>query len=260
MNNTTRYLTLIVVLNFSCIGGALFAQEGGDGVTVYSLADDFSYTDNGTASTWSYRLDGTADPSPSFPLLPLAKRDANALWGSEFPKPPLMWSGDTGYWGIGKNLSGRKQLSPVNGTTWAPGEVLLHPSPSGLAVAWTAPADMVIDVRYAFGLASPQSRGIGYRILKRSGAVETEIVALSNIGSKISNELSGLAVATGDQLFFRFDTAGDPGGDIVRAAITIEGSPGSPPTAPQPAGATITASSDFTLTAPGDGRRTLSNG
>ena len=253
MNNTTRYLTLIVVLNFSCIGGALFAQEGGDGVTVYSLADDFSYTDNGTASTWSYRLDGTADPSPSFPLLPLAKRDANALWDSEFPKPPLMWSGDTGYWGIGKNLSGRKQLSPVNGTTWAPGEVLLHPSPSGLAVAWTAPADMVINVRYAFGLASPQSRGIGYRILKRSGAVETEIVALSNIGSKISNELSGLAVATGEQLFFRFDTAGDPGGDIVRAAITIEGSPGSPPTAPQPAGATITASSDFTLTAPGDG-------
>ena len=127
MNNTTRYLTLIVVLNFSCIGGALFAQEGGDGVTVYSLADDFSYTDNGTASTWSYRLDGTADPSPSFPLLPLAKRDANALWGSEFPKPPLMWSGDTGYWGIGKNLTDRKQVSPVNGTTWAPGEVLLHP-------------------------------------------------------------------------------------------------------------------------------------
>ncbi|MCP4730280.1 MAG: glycoside hydrolase family 32 protein [Roseibacillus sp.] len=164
-----------------------------------------------------------------------------------------MWSGDTGYWGIGKNLSGRKQLSPVNGTTWAPGEVLLHPSPSGLAVAWTAPGKLVVEVRYAFGLASPQSRGIGYSILKRSEGVDTEIVALGNIGSEISNELNGLAVGSGDQLFFRFHTAGDPGGDIVRAAITIEGSPGSPPAAPQPAGGTITAGSSITFTAPGDG-------
>ena len=68
----------------------------------------------------------------------------------------------------------------------------IHPkaggSPSGLVVAWTAPGDMVVDVRYAFGLASPpQSRGIGYSILKRSRGVrgelvepvDTEIVALS---------------------------------------------------------------------------------
>ena len=223
----------------------------------YSLAGDFSYTDNRTNGTWSYRLDDSGNRPPTFPLLTLVKRDANAVWGSNFPKPPMMWSEASGYWGIGKNLTGREQFSSRNDTRWAPGEVLLHPkggpSPSGLVVAWTAPGDMRIDVRYSFGLASPQSSGIGYSILKRAGGADTEIVALGNTGSGISNELNRVAVAKGDRLFFRFDTAGDPGGDIVRAAIIVEGSPASPPKAPLPAGATVTAGSDITFTAPGDG-------
>lgn len=228
--------------------------------TTYSLAGDFSYTENRTDSTWSYRLDDCDHDPPKFPLLNVTSRDANEIWGSDFPTPPVMWSEDSGYWGIGKNLTGEEQFSSRNDTRWAPGEVLLHPkagsSPTGLVVGWTAPGDMVIDVRYSFELASPQSSGIGYSILKRSEGVDTEIVALENIGGGIANALNAVAVAKGDQLFFRFHTAGDPGGDIVRAAITIEDSPASPPIL-QPAGATITAGSDFTFTAPEDDGGTL---
>ena len=173
----------------------------------------------------------------------------------------MMWSEDSGYWGIGRNLTGKEQFSSRNNTRWSPGEVLLHPkagdASSGLVVGWTAPDDMVIDVEYSFGLASPHSTGIGYSILKRGGGVDTEIISLDNIGSGIANELNQVAVAKGDQLFFRFNTAGDAAGDIVRTAITIEGSRASSPTALQLAGATITAGSNFTFTAPGDGEGPL---
>ncbi len=105
----------------------------------YSLADDFSYTNNETHSTWSYRLDDIASSRPQFPLLTSANRDANSLWGSTFQTPPRMWCEASGYWGIGKNATGRELFSAPNGTRWAPGEVLLHPkagaSPSGLVVA-----------------------------------------------------------------------------------------------------------------------------
>ena len=37
----------------------------------YSLASDFSYTENRTDSTWSYRLDDRANDPPAFPLLTL---------------------------------------------------------------------------------------------------------------------------------------------------------------------------------------------
>jgi len=78
-------------------------------------------------STWSYLLDDE-NISPAFlPLLSSTNRDANALWGSDFPTPPGMWSEGSGYWGIGRNLTGREQFSTRNGTRWAPSEVLLHP-------------------------------------------------------------------------------------------------------------------------------------
>ena len=171
----------------------------------------------------------------------------------------MMWSEDSGYWGIGKNLTGKEQFSSRNNTRWSPGEVLLHPkagvSPSGLVVGWTAPDDMVIDVHYTFGSGSLQGNGIGYEIIKRSGGVDTEIVALENIGNGITNDLNGMAVGKGDQLFFRFNTCGEPVGDIFRADILINSrqSAAAPATAPQPSGATITEGSDFTFTAPATG-------
>ena len=61
--------------------------------------------------------------------------------------------------------------------------------------------------------------------MKRIGGVDTEVVALDNIGSSLTNDLTGIVVAQGDQLFFRFDTCGDPGGDISRADIHIKGTP-----------------------------------
>jgi hypothetical protein len=203
-DHTPRFaaaLATVVLFIFTSPGEAqsIFTEDF-DGFTApagnFSLADDFSSDENRADGAWSYRLDDPGNSPPAFPLLTVKTRDANKIWGSTFEDPPLMWSGDTGYWGIGKNLTGQKQVSPVNGTTWAPGDVLLHPSPSGLVVAWTAPGDLVVDVRYAFGLASPQSRGIGYSILKRSGGVDTEIVALGNIGSEITNELNGAADPT----------------------------------------------------------------
>ena len=221
----------------------------------YSLARDFSYTDNRINSTWSYRLDDSGNRPPSFPPLTLTNRDANAVWGSDFPEPPMMWCEGQGYWGIGKNLTGQEQFSSRNRTRWAPGEVLLHPkagaSPSGLVVGWAAPEGMVIDVNYTFGSASPQGNGIGYEIVKRSDDVDTEIVSVRNIGTGLTNDLNGLVVGKGDQLFFRFNTCGDPGGDITRADILITSreSATASETAIQPSDATVAAGSDVTFTA-----------
>ena len=229
----------------------------------YSLAGDFSYTDNRTNSTWSYRMDDLANTPPAFPLLTSTNRDANALWGSEFQTPPMMWSETSGYWGIGKNLTGREQSSAKNGTRWVPGEIIFHPkagtSPSGLVVGWMAPSSMVIDIHYVFSRGAQQGNGIGYQIIKRSGEGDAEVVALSNLGSSLTNELRGILVAKGDQFFFRFNTCGDPSGDISRAAIEINGRPTAeaPAMAAQPAGGTITAGSDFTFSVPATGARSF---
>jgi len=229
----------------------------------YSLANDFSYTVNRTNSTWSYRLDDYANNPPTFPLLTSSNRDANALWGSDFPTSPMMWSDATGYWGIGKNVTGKELFSTKNGTRWAPGEVLFHPkggdSPSGLVVGWTAPSSMVIDVNYTFGRGAEQGNGIGYEIIKRCGGVDAKVVALDNVGSSLSNDLTGIVVAAGDQLFFRLNTCGDPGGDISRAAINIKGVPwvAARAIAAQPSGGTIAAGSDFTFSVPATGARTF---
>ena len=101
-------------------------------VVTYSLANDFSSTENRADSIWSYRLDDS-DRNPALPLLTSASRDANALWGSDFPTPPIMWSEVAGYWGIGKNVTGRELISTRNGATWKPGEVLLHPKGARLS-------------------------------------------------------------------------------------------------------------------------------
>jgi len=243
----------------ACSVAVLFGRNDRATAATYSLADDFSYTDNGTKSTWSYGLDDGEKSSPTFPPLALAKRDANALWGSDFPAPPVMWSEETGYWGIGRNLTGREQVSTRNGTRWAPGEVLLHPkggaSPAGLVVGWTAPESMMIDVRYTFGRGSMHGNGIGYELLRRMGGKDSRLVALGNIGGGVSNELNGMLVAKGDQLFFRCNTFGDPGGDIARVGIIIQGRPaaGAQAIAMPPSGGTVTAGSDFTFTAPSAG-------
>ena len=229
----------------------------------YSLANDFSYTDNRTTSTWSYRMDDFANNPPAFPLLTSTNRDANALWGSDFPAPPMMWSDATGYWGIGKNVTGKELFSTRNGTRWAPGEVMFHPkggaSPSRLVVGWTAPNSLVVDVHYSFGHGADQGNGIGYQIIKRIGGIDAEIVALDNIGGGLANDLTGIVVAQGDQLFFRFDTCGDPGGDISRAEITIKGVPGvaARAMAARPSGGTIVAGSDFTFSVPASGAKTF---
>lgn len=219
----------------------------------YSLVDDFTFAENSADSTWSFHLDDDPQHPPVFPRLPLTRRNANEVWGSNFPTPPRMWSEESGYWGIGKNVTGEEQFSSRNDLRWGPNEVLLHPksgtAPSGLVVAWTAPANMLVNVRYSFALASPHSSGIGYRILKRGGEVDTEIVTLNNIGNGIRNALHDVSVSQGDQLFFRFHTAGDATGDIVRVAITIQDIP-SPPPAARLSGGQITAGSDFTFTAP----------
>lgn len=219
----------------------------------FSLADDFAYTTNRADSTWSYRLDDGTQDHPVFPLLPRPDRSANEVWGSNFAAPPLMWSEDAGYWGIGKNLTGAEQFSSRNDLRWAPNEVLLHPkggpAPAGLVIVWTAPDTMLVDVQFSFGLASPHSSGVGYRMMKRSGGIDTEIVALHNMGSGIHDALNEVSVAKGDQLIFRFHTAGDATGDIVRAAITIQDNPASP-LIDRLAGATITAGSDFIFSAP----------
>lgn len=222
----------------------------------FSLAADFSYTQNQSNSTWSYRLDDGLSGRPTFPLLPSTQRDANGLWGSTFPNPPRMWAEATGYWGIGRNETGRELLSAVNGTRWAPGEVLFHPkagaSPSRLVVAWTAPRRLNVNVWYTLAPAAEQGNGIGYEILKRAGGVDQTVVALANIGAGLASHLQGVVLDAGDQLFFRFDTCGDPGGDITRAEIRVDGvveaEAGSGGNSPY--GGSVVVGSDFTLSAP----------
>ena len=118
---------------------------------------------------------------------------------------------------------------------------------------------MVIDENYTFGRGAQQGNGIGYAIMNRIGGADTEVVALHNIGSSLSNDLTGIVVAQGDQLFFRFNTCGDAGGDIIRADIHIEGMPLAAAGAitAQPAGGTIVAGSDFTFSVPTAGATTF---
>jgi beta-fructofuranosidase len=217
----------------------------------FSLADDFSETENGTKGPWSYRMEVRADGRLEFPQLPCCTRDANAVWGSNFAEPPRMWSDPSGYWGIGRNASGRELFSSRNDTRWAPGDVLLHPkageSPAGLAVAWTAPRDTIVDMRYEFELASPQGGGVGYRILKRHDDDLEELVVLPNIGAGVANELHHVFVTRGDVLYFCADTAGDPVGDIVRVAITIGDAEVEASPEPLVTGGVLTAGSDFQL-------------
>ncbi len=249
---------------FGLLASASLAMfEAAAQAATYSLADDFSYTENSDVGIWSYRLDDSANNPPKFPLLTANDRDANALWGSAFSTPPKMWSDAAGYWGIGKNVAGKEQISPPNGTRWAPGEVLLHPkggdSPSGLVVAWTAPGRMAIDVKYSAGIAAINSNGVGLKIMKRIGGVDTEIVSSPNIGYRIANELTGIVVGQGDQLFFRFDNCGEPGGDIVRAGIMVQGTPLSEARAvsERPSGGAVVEGSDFTFSVPASGAKTI---
>ena len=233
-------------------------------VVTYSLAEDFSSTENRADGIWSYRLDDSDTEPGAFPLLTLASRDANALWGSDFPTPPIMWSEVAGYWGIGKNVTGRELISTRNGATWKPGEVLLHPkgagSPSGLVIAWTAPAAMTIDAAYAFGMASRQGGGIGLRITMRIGGVDTgrrglaehrwrprAIISQESPYPRVINCFSD-AIATAI-----------PTGDIIRADITITGRPGvsARPMAVQPVGGTVVEGGDFTFRVPAAGGRAI---
>lgn len=256
MNHPIHHLAAIVALLSICAAENGLAQAAGDSALTYSLADDFSLTDNGASSVWSYRMDDSSSPSPFFPLLSLAKRDANVLWGSEFAKPPLMWSEETGYWGIGRNTSGEEQVSARNGVRWAPGEVLLHPSgavpTAGLVIGWTAPGSMRIDLSYTLGRASPHGNGIGYEIVRRTSKGDTRLVALQNIGSSLTNEINGMLVAKGEELLFRFHTDGEPVGDITRVGIVIGGEPGATAPAITPAltRATVTTGSDLSLAGP----------
>ena len=248
-----------------CLGGLLavaiqFSFVASLRAVTFSLAKDFSYADNRTNSVWSYRLDDIANSHPAFPLLTVHEREVNSLWGSTFADPPRMWSEGTGYWGIGRNETGREQSSPPNDVRWAAGEVLLHPkdggSPCGLVIGWTAPGRMEINVHYTAAVFSTSANGVGLRIMKRIADVDTPIVT-TEIDGGIADTLTRIIVDGGDQLFFRFDNRGNAGGDITRVGITIEGTPLQPgePVGMQPAGGAVAAGSDFTFSAPASNAR-----
>ena len=218
---------LSLVCPLIAIAAVLGAANQSEAV-VWSLADDFSYASNPNGP-WSYHLDTIFDPA-AFPLLTTATRDANQLWTTDFPTPPTMWSDADGYWGIGKNTAGVEQLAS-DGTRWGVDEVLLHPRgdanlaiPQRLVIGWTAPEALWVDVNYTFEDRGPGGQ-VGYRLQKRSGAVDTVITEFGVGGTTDTGPInrSELAVPmlAGDQLYFRVDTWGDPAGDITQAAITI---------------------------------------
>lgn len=240
---------------------AVRAAEGGsdgsaaDGVEVFSLAQGFSLTRNDVTSMWTFQVGDPSASPPNLRFLSASGRDANQLWGSDFAAPPRMWSDAEGYWGIGRNDSGVAQISTRNGTTWQPSEVLLHPKggevPAGLVIGWTAPRALFLHVRCAFSLAAHGSDGVGLRVVRWTSDGSLELVSLPNMGLGVTNQFNGLRVQTGDRILFRIDTAGDPGGDIVRADIRMTArKPGpGPASGVEPSEVRVAVGSDFTLTA-----------
>lgn len=225
MKTPTPRRLLLGLLAFASLAGLLTTATTAQAET-FSLAGDFSYTENNANSTWSFRMDDYANNPPTFlPLLNDSSRSANTLWGTTFATPPVMWSEGGGYWGIGKNTSGVEQTG--QGVVWAPGEVLLHPkgggSPARLVIAWRAPRSMVVNVHSSFRKAMPCGNGIGYELRTRIGGVDAEVVGFGagNIGAGVTRDHLGLSFGAGDQLFFRIDTWGDAGCDITGAAIEI---------------------------------------
>jgi len=111
---------------------------------------------------------------------------------------------------------------------WAPDEILFHPQaalPGRMAFSWLSPVDMTVAADYTFGSAMNVGNGIGYRIVHNSGEVDTTLIDFSEatyvgMGSRSGSQV--VTVAAGDRLNFSFDNWGDAGGDITRAAITIE--------------------------------------
>lgn len=237
--------------------GAKANADSNDGQR-HSLAKEFTLDKNGAGDGWSFRLVAEKDVADASPLLRVASRTANELWGSNFDAPPRMWSDPDGYWGIGRNDSGRELISTRNDTRWMPGAMLLHPKgndgahPAGLAICWAAPHDASIDLHYAFALAAGGSNGVGLRVVKCSSGGTTEIVALQGIGRRIAHFVQGLNVAKGDEIRFQLDTCGDAVGDIVSADVVVETrarTPGRPP-APQPSGGTVSEGSRIAFLAP----------
>lgn len=224
-----RKSILILVCPLVALAGVIGASRESQGAMTWSLADDFSYTQNSDTSTWSYRLD---DNAGTYSLLTANTRNANEIWGTTFASPPLMWSESTNpgeYWGVGKNLSGVTQTSAF-GVNWAPDEVLFHPKnalPGRMVFSWLAPKDMVVDVGYTFGSAMSAGNGVGYSILQRSSGPDHVLIDWgqgdSYIGQpgSVSRSLHGVSVKAGDRLYFRFDNWADAGGDITRAAINV---------------------------------------
>jgi len=195
----------------------------------WSLVDDFDLANNGVSNPWSYGTDQVAGEPVQFVALTANTRDANNLWGTDIGSPPTMWSDATGYWGIGRNDSGVVQTA-TGDLTWNPGEVLLQPQnaiPGRLVIAWTAPLDTTIDFNYTFERPWPTGN-VGYQLVSRIGGVDTVVEEFAgsnntNLGPIIGSQ-TGLAVSTGDQLFWRIDSwgAGGADGDITKASIEIQ--------------------------------------
>jgi hypothetical protein len=194
----------------------------------YSLAGDFSITDNGNMNAWSYGYDNTSADPVQFVAMSSNTQNANDLWGADFPNPPLMWSSDaTSYGGIGKNTSGVAQTSS-SGITWNPDEVLLRPKttdpfPGRLTIVWTAPADLVISLNYTFAQAL-NAGGVGYSLVKRASEGDAFLVNWTGASSAgpLSNSIDQLAVSAGDKLFWRIDSwGGAEEDDITKASISI---------------------------------------
>ena len=255
-----------VVASLLVAGAVGAAESGTDGssppvVEVFALADGFSPGRNEAHTTWTFQVGNPEKGASGLRFLAVSGRDANQLWGSNFAAPPRMWADADGYWGIGRNDSGVPQVSTRNDTTWRPGEVLLHPrggeAPADLVIGWTAPRGLALDLRYAFSLAAQGSDGVGLRVLRWTPAGPEQLVALPNIGLGITHQLQGLGVQKGDRLLFCIDTAGDPGGDIVRADIRITARTTAPAVASgvEPTEAEVTLGSDLTLVATGPARR-----
>jgi len=255
-----------VVASLLVAGAVGAAESGTDGssppvVEVFALADGFSPGRNEAHTTWTFQVGNPEKGASGLRFLAVSGRDANQLWGSNFAAPPRMWADADGYWGIGRNDSGVPQVSTRNDTTWRPGEVLLHPrggeAPADLVIGWTAPRGLALDLRYAFSLAAQGSDGVGLRVLRWTPAGPEQLVALPNIGLGITHQLQGLGVQKGDRLLFCIDTAGDPGGDIVRADIRITARTMASAVASgvEPTEAEVTLGSDLTLVATGPARR-----
>lgn len=202
--------------------------------TTYDLAANFSDSNNSNGA-WSYTYGGT--PLTHYPQPTTANAlnsaAANGYWGTgaDFFSAPFLL----------KTTANGASTSPYNNGDFLAGDVLVHGPSDGSAVAinWTATGAGSINFSSSIWYA--------HSIVQRSEVVEAFLNGTSLGSVTVTNGItrtsaltslagSGLAVAAGDVLSFRFSkSAGQTFGSLAGISALVDFTPNAVGAVPEPA-------------------------